>query len=90
MTNKRFTVIGYYPDNDQPYAAHFHGHSIEEAIDCWRGKVSAPIRIVAVLHGFITPVDRFNETVEIYPEEDDDYPRQAQNEERFSDEPQDH
>jgi hypothetical protein len=64
---KPFTVIGYYVDNNQPWADHVQAED-------WRGAVEAgrklleeglAVRVCAVVEGNIKVADNLPETLEI-------------------------
>jgi hypothetical protein len=62
-----FTVIGYYPDNDQPWAANAEAESWEAAIRACTKDVAEgfSVRVCAVLEGNHMCVDEMDETLEI-------------------------
>lgn len=63
----KYTVIGYYPDNDQPWAVCVQGKDWESAIENSREHVSEgfSVRVCAVLKGDIKCVDNLVITREI-------------------------
>lgn len=64
---KPFTVIGYYTDNNQPWADHVHAVDWREAIVAGRRRISegVAVRVCAVVEGNIVMADTLTETVEI-------------------------
>jgi hypothetical protein len=62
-----FTVIGYYPDNDQPWAENQEADSWQEAVELCRGKVEegGAVRVCGVIEGNHSCVDDLNETLEL-------------------------
>lgn len=62
-----FTLVGYYPDNDQPWATSVEASDWEEAVKLSAKYVSAgsKVRVCGVLAGDIKCVDTMDETVEI-------------------------
>ena len=60
-------MIGYYPDNDQPWAASAEADSWEAAIRACTKDVAEgySVRVCAVVEGFHECVDDLRETMEI-------------------------
>lgn len=63
----KYTVIGYYPDNDQPWAVCVKAKDPESAIEASRGEVAVgfSVRVCAVLEGDHQCVDNLVITREI-------------------------
>lgn len=68
----KFTVIGYYPDNDQPYASCFEADDWEMAIHACRSEIEHELTVVAVLNGDIDVADDMHSVMDIGPFEEDD------------------
>lgn len=68
----RYTIIGYYPDNDQLYTATFEGDSVDVAINKCKHSIEACIRMVAVIRGQATVCDDFD-TVEYLDPPDEEW-----------------
>ncbi len=63
----KFTVVGYYPDNDQPWAAIAEADTWEEAVSLCSKDVAAgyKVRVCGVIEGDHMMVDNMEETMEI-------------------------
>lgn len=63
----KYTVIGYYPDNDQPWAVAVEAPDWEGAIEASRGQVAEgwAVRVCAVIQGDHDCVDALQSTREI-------------------------
>jgi hypothetical protein len=63
----RFTVIGYYPDNDQPWAASSEAETWQEAVqNCAKDVAEGwKVKVCGVLEGDHHPVDSMEVTLEI-------------------------
>lgn len=72
--NKQFTVIGYYPDNDQPWATCVSAGSWEDAIQAAKHDIHAgsTVCVCAVLAGDQKCVDHLEVTEEICSAEDEE------------------
>lgn len=64
---KKYTVIGYYPDNDQPWAVCVRAKDWEKAIEVSSGEVAEcwSVRVCAVLEGDHQCVDNLVITREV-------------------------
>lgn len=63
----KFTVIGYYPDNDQPWAVMAEGETWRDAVESCTKDIAEgfSVRVCAVLEGDHQCVDDLSETLEI-------------------------
>ena len=63
----KFTVVGYYPDNNQPWAVFAEGETWQEAVEACTKDVAEgwKVRVCAVLEGDHMCVDDLQETMEI-------------------------
>jgi hypothetical protein len=66
----KYTVVGYYPDNDQPWAAMVEAEGWDSAIEKSRDQVAEgfSVRVCAVLEGDHRCVDGLEVTREICSE----------------------
>lgn len=69
-----FTVIGYYPDNDQPWAASAEADSWQEAVENCRDQVAEgwKVKVCGVVEGNHMCVDDLQETMELSNEEEEE------------------
>lgn len=69
----KYTVVGYYPDNDQPWAVCVEGKDWQNAIEVSRGEVAEgySVRVCAVLEGDHQCVDDLVITHEISNQEEE-------------------
>lgn len=69
----KYTVVGYYPDNDQPWAASAEASSWEEAIQICSKDVARgwKVRVCGVIEGDHMMADDMDETLELEGPEDD-------------------
>jgi hypothetical protein len=63
----KFTVVGYYPDNDQPWAASAEAETWEEAVALCSKDVAAgyKVRVCGVIEGDHMMADSMEKTMEI-------------------------
>ena len=63
----KFTVIGYYPDNNQPWAAMAEGETWREAVKACTKDVADgwSVRVCGVIEGDHLCVDDMDETLEL-------------------------
>lgn len=67
----KFSVIGYYLDNNQVYASFIEADDWKSAIEKLRLEISSTIRVVAVVCGLVDIADELYETVDVDPVEND-------------------
>lgn len=70
----KFTVIGYYPDNNQPWAVFAEGEDWRAAVESCTKDVAEgySVRVCAVIEGDHECVDDLQETMEIENRNTDD------------------
>jgi hypothetical protein len=63
----KFTVIGYYPDNNQPWATSAEGETWREAVEACTKDVAEgwSVRVCGVIEGDHLCVDDMDETLEL-------------------------
>ena len=63
----KYTVVGYYPDNNQPWATCVEADGWESAVEASRDHVAVgwSVRVCAVIEGNHMCVDQLDETLEI-------------------------
>lgn len=71
MSDMKYTVIGYYPDNDQPWAVAVEAEGWESAIEASRDQVAEgwSVRVCAVIEGDHNCADGLQSTFELKNED---------------------
>lgn len=65
-----FVVVGYYPDNNQPFCSSYDADDCDrwqDAVDLCRLDITVPLVVVAVLDDSGFSVDDLQETLQIEP-----------------------
>lgn len=69
QSKTKYSVIGYYPDNDQTYSECIEAESEADAVKKLAGLIKTTVVIVAVVPGCIQVNDGLEYTVEVNSEE---------------------